>query len=86
VGPKKSVFFLVGKSSFVASAAFAIWFHGTRISAHLEFVFNQENERKKERMNESTPIEQQENQITQQHKERRNEVKETCSDDKGLGM
>jgi hypothetical protein len=43
--PKRACFFLVGKSSFVASAAFAIWafeisFHGTRISAHLEFVFN----------------------------------------------
>ncbi len=32
------------------------------------------------------PIERQENQITQQHKERRNEGKETCSDDKALGM
>ncbi len=46
-----SVFFFVGKSSFVASAAFEIWFHCTRISGHLEFVFNQEN-KKKERKKE----------------------------------
>lgn len=39
-GTQKERVFFVGKSSFVASAAFAIWFHGTRISAHLEFVFN----------------------------------------------